>query len=153
MILGLRWSTKATGMTGLSGLAVYMDVAQVVGLSQSVGRHVRVRESVQGWPDAQMITSLVMLNLAGGESVDDLRILESDEGLGRVLKVSETHLMRRGERRTRLSRWRRQRRRTVPSPSAVFRYLGEFRDGNVPAGHRQLRVLRESLEYLPSGLA
>ena len=28
----------------------------------------------------------------------------------------------------------------------------EFRDGNVPAGHEQLRVLRESLGYLPSGV-
>ncbi len=28
----------------------------------------------------------------------------------------------------------------------------EFRDGNVPAGHQQLRVLRESLEYLPRGV-
>ena len=28
----------------------------------------------------------------------------------------------------------------------------EFRDGNVPAGHDQLRVLRESLQYLPAGV-
>ena len=28
----------------------------------------------------------------------------------------------------------------------------EFRDGNVPAGHQQLRVLRESLGHLPSGV-
>ena len=28
----------------------------------------------------------------------------------------------------------------------------EFRDGNVPAGHEQLRVFRESLEYLPAGV-
>ena len=28
----------------------------------------------------------------------------------------------------------------------------EFRDGNVPAGHQQLRVLRESLQYLPDGV-
>ena len=28
----------------------------------------------------------------------------------------------------------------------------EFRDGNVPAGHDQMRVLRESLEYLPAGV-
>ena len=27
----------------------------------------------------------MMLNLSGGESVDDLRLLERDEGLGRVL--------------------------------------------------------------------
>ena len=28
----------------------------------------------------------------------------------------------------------------------------EFRDGNVPAGYQQLRVLRESLRYIPSGV-
>ena len=28
----------------------------------------------------------------------------------------------------------------------------EFRDGNVPAGHQQLRVLGESLQYLPDGV-
>ncbi len=233
---------SSTGMTGLSGLAVYMDMAQVAGLSQSVGRHVRVRESGQGWTDAQMVTSLILLNTAGGESVDDLRILESDDGLGRVMRSAETHGMRRGERRAHHRRWRKQRRRSVPSPSAVFRYLGEFhdpseedrrrphkafipqanpalrglckvnadmvkfvqrhsdhkkatldmdatliethkkealycykkyqayqplttywaeadqivhsefRDGNVPAGHQQLRVLRESLQYLPDGV-
>ena len=28
----------------------------------------------------------------------------------------------------------------------------EFRDGNVPAGHEQLRVLKESLAMLPEGV-
>jgi len=28
----------------------------------------------------------------------------------------------------------------------------EFRDGNVPAGHQQLRVLRDALAYLPPGV-
>lgn len=28
----------------------------------------------------------------------------------------------------------------------------EFRDGNVPAGHEQLRVLKESLKLLPEGV-
>lgn len=30
--------------------------------------------------------------------------------------------------------------------------LSEFRDGNVPAGHQQLRLLQESLEQLPEGV-
>ena len=37
----------------------------------------------------------------------------------------------------------------------AYRHLivhSEFRDGNVPAGHDQLRVLRESLQYLPTGV-
>ena len=242
--------SKSTGMTSVSGLAMYLEVAHAAGLSESASRHVKVREGAQGWTDAQMVTSLILLNTAGGESVDDprssrgqaLRILESDDGLGRVMQSAETHGMRRGERRAHQRRWRKQRRRSVPSPSAVFRYLGEFhdpseedrrrphkafipqastalrglrkvnadmvkfvqrhsghkkatldmdatliethkkealycykkyqayqplttywaetdqivhsefRDGNVPAGHQQLRVLKESLEYLPEGV-
>ena len=65
-------------MSALSGLAAYLDLAAVARIGDSVRRHVGVREGAQGWTDAQMITALVMLNLAGGESVDDLRVLEKD---------------------------------------------------------------------------
>ena len=63
-----------TGMTALAGLPAYLDLARVAGLARSIGRHVRLRERGQGWTDSQMITSLVLLNLAGGDSVDDLRM-------------------------------------------------------------------------------
>ena len=184
----------------------------------------------------------MLLNLAGGECVEDLRVLEKDDGLGRALRLAETHGMRRRERRALLGRWRRERRRNVPSASAAFRFLNrfhdeeeerrrrehtafipaptidlqglgkvnadlvgfvqrhtehkqatldmdaslvethkeqarycykkykayqplttywaeadlvvhtEFRDGNVPAGHQQLRALQEALEHLPTGV-
>ena len=90
---------ESTGMTALSGLPAYLDLASVARLGESVRRHVGVREGAQGWTDAQMVTALVMLNLAGGESVDDLRVLEKDDGLGRVVVTAETHGMRRAERR------------------------------------------------------
>ena len=63
-----------------------------------MGRHVGLREGGQGWTDSQMVTSLILLNLAGGESVEDLRVLEKDEGLGRVLSRAETQGMRQRER-------------------------------------------------------
>ena len=74
-----------------SGLLAYLDLAAVARLGESVRRHVGVREGAQGWTDSQMVMSLVMLNLAGGESVDDLRVLEKDEGLGRLLLMAELH--------------------------------------------------------------
>ncbi|GEM_PF-1856711 len=61
-----------------------MDLAAVAGLRKSIGRHVQVRAGSQGWTDAQQILSLVLLNVAGGDSVDDLRKLEKDEGFCRV---------------------------------------------------------------------
>ena len=206
-------------------------------------RRVGLRGGGQGWTDSQIITSLILLNLAGGESVMDLEVLEKDAGLCRVLRHAETHGMRRRERRALKARWRGERWRSVPSDSVVFRYLerfhdageeakreahrafipspndalkglgkvnaglvdfvqsrsphtqatldmdaclveshkkealysykkyrayqplttywaeadlvvhSEFRDGNVPAGHQQLRVLKEALGHLPVGVA
>ena len=70
----------STGMTGLSGLMTYLELMQAAGLRSSVERHVRLRERGQGWTDSQMIISLMLLNLAGGESVSDLDLLEKDRG-------------------------------------------------------------------------
>ena len=78
-----------TGMTALAGLPVYLDLASVLGLGDHIRTHMQVRKS-QGWTDEQMILSLVLLNLAGGDSVDDIRILEKDEGFCRVLGRVET---------------------------------------------------------------
>ena len=233
---------NSAGMTGLSGLMAYLELIQVSGLRSSVEHHVGLRERGQGWTDSQMVNALMLLNLVGGESVSDLDILEKDEGLCRMLRQVETYGMGGRERRALEARWRVERRRSVPSESAVFRYLerfhdaeeeskredhralipaptealrglgkvnaelvsfvqsrsphreatldmdatlvethkqealhsyskcrayqplttywaeanlivhSEFRDGNVPAGHQQLRVLTESLEHLPDGV-
>ena len=87
-----------------------------------------LREGGQGWTDSQIVNSLILLNLAGGESVVDLDVLEKDEGFCRVLREVETWGMGRRERRVLEERWRVERRRSVPSESVVFRYLERFHD-------------------------
>ena len=232
---------SSSGMTSLGGLPTYPDLTVVIGLTDSIRKHIKV-SGEQGWTDVQVIVSLVLLNLSGGECVEDLKILEKDEGVNKVLRRIETHGMKRRERRELERRWRKARQRSVPSPSATFRYLegfhdeeeelkreegrafipssnkhlqgltrvnadmisflqskspqsvatldqdatliethksgalhcykgykayqplntwwdeqgvvihSEFRDGNVPAGHEQKRVLEESLDCLPPGV-
>jgi hypothetical protein len=233
---------KEMGITSLGGLALYSGLAHIMGLSKSISDHIRIREDTQGWTDSQMIMSLILLNLAGGDCVEDLNILEADEGFCRILRRVELHGLSRRERREQERRWRKEKRRTVPSTTAAFRYLGvfhdeeeekkrvlgrafipapneylrglakvnkdmmafsqkqengetatldmdatvvetmkeeayysykgyksyqpinvwwaekqmvlhtEFRDGNVPAGHKNLRILKEALEFLPEGV-
>ena len=60
--------------------------------------------------------------------MSDLDLLEKDEGLCKMLGEFETCGMRRRERRALEKRWRVERRRRVPSESAVFRYLERFHD-------------------------
>jgi len=127
-ILPFKYETEKnmTGMTALAGLPVYLDLAQVIGLSKSIEKHLKIRKGGQGWTDSQIVLSLVLLNLAGGDCVDDIRTLEADDGFCEVLKKAEMHGLKRKVRRTLLRRWRKEKTRTVPSPSSVFRYLAKF---------------------------
>jgi len=80
-------SATACGMTALAGLPAYLDLAAVSGLTGAIRRHLNVgAERQQGWTDAQVVMSLVLLNLAGGDCVNDLRVLEGDEGFAQVLR-------------------------------------------------------------------
>ncbi len=116
----------ASGMTSLAGLPLYLDLASVLNLGASIAQHLHIK--IQGWTDEQMVMSLILLNLAGGDSVDDLRLLEADEGFCRILRRIELKGLKRKERRETERRWRKEQHRSVPSPSAVFRYLAAFHE-------------------------
>jgi len=128
-VLPFRYEAEPTnsGMTALAGLPAYLELAAVSGLTKSIRRHLKVcAEKKQGWMDTQIVMPLILLNLAGGDSVDDLRKLEGDEGFVQVLRRVEMHGLPRRVRREQDRRWRKERKRTVPSPSVVFRYLSAF---------------------------
>ena len=136
-ILPFRYEAEPTnsGMTALAGLPAYFELALVSGLTGSIRQHLQVcAEKKQGWTDTQIVMPLILLNLAGGDSVDDLRKLEGDEGFVKVLRRVEMHGLPRRVRRAQERRWRKERKRTVPSPSVVFRYLSAF---NNPAEEKK----------------
>jgi len=118
---------KECGMTGLAGLPAYLELAAVAKLPDSIERHLgSCHLKQQGWTDTQIIMSLILLNIAGGDCVDDLRILEGDEGLVKVLRRVGFTGHPRKERREQARRWRKECIRAFPSPPVVFRYLKNF---------------------------
>ena len=127
-VLPYKYEQEQTdaGMTALAGLPVYLDLAAALGLGDHIRTHMQVK--TRGWTDEQAILSLILLNLAGGDSVDDIKILEKDEGFCRVLGQVETKGWSRQQRRAMERRWRKEQHRSVPSPSALFRYLEAFHD-------------------------
>jgi hypothetical protein len=115
-----------SGMTAMSGLPMYLELALAAGMAESMRRHVGLRGGSQGWDDGQIGMSLVMLNVAGGECVNDLEVLERDSGFAEVMRKAHTHGMKRAGREAFERRLRRGGKRAVPSQSAVFRYLEGF---------------------------
>jgi len=130
-ILSYRTEAEATSqnLTALSGLAGYLDLAVGSGLVDSIRRNLSVC-GVRGWTDHQIVMSLLLLNLAGGECVDDLDHLNADEGFGKLLCWCENHGLPRRVRRQIKKRWRKVRDRSVVSASAARRYLSAFHDSN-----------------------
>jgi hypothetical protein len=128
-VLSYRIENEPTSqnLTALAGLAPYMDLACASGLVESIRRNVNACGE-QGWTDAQVVMSLILLNLAGGECVDDLDHLEADAGLGKLVRWCETHGLSRRVRRESARRFRKGRSRSVVSASAARRFLSEFHD-------------------------
>ena len=117
---------QGAGMTGMGGIGPYLDLACRSGMVRSIERYVKARKGDQGWTDVETVVSLVMLNLVGGDCVEDVNRLESDEGFCRLLSKAVRHGLSRKGRRGLKKRWRKEKTRSVPSSSAVFRYLAEF---------------------------
>jgi len=91
---------QGAGLTGMGGIGTYLDLACRSGMVSSIERHVTARKGEQGWTDVEQILSLVMLNLVGGECVEDVSRLETDEGFCRLLGKTLSHgLSRKGRRR------------------------------------------------------
>jgi len=145
---------ESGGMTAFAGLPPYLDLAYVMGLGRSIEDHMKIRSGDQGYTDAEIVMALILLNLAGGESVSDIRILEGDDGLCRILDRMRVQGKTRRERRALERRWRKERRRAFPSPTVLLRYLAEFHDPEqeqlrvpgtsfIPKPNERLRTLRK----------
>jgi hypothetical protein len=127
--LGFKYEVERQGggMTGMGGIGPYLDLACRSGMVRSIERHVKARGE-QGWTDAESVLSLVMLNVVGGDCVEDVERLESDKGFCRLFSKAISQGLSRKGRRGLKKRWRKEKTRRVPSSSAVFRYLAEFHD-------------------------
>lgn len=146
-VLSYRTEREPTSqnLTALSGLAPYLDLAVGSGLVYSIRRNLGVCGE-QGWTDEQIVMSLVLLNLAGGDCVDDLDQLDADEGFGKLLRWCENHGVARRVRREMKNRWRKARERGVVSPSAARRYLSAFHDES----QEKLRKVGKALIVQPN---
>jgi len=143
--------TAASGVTALGGLPVYLDLIKASGLDVAIRKHVRVAGE-QGWLDLQMIVALIVLNLAGGDGLEDLERLEQDAGFAQLMREVERGLLLRAERRALRARWRRPRRRAVPSPSTMADWLARFHDAAAgqprPPGSAIIPAMAEPIRAL-----
>lgn len=113
-----------SNLTSFAGLPLYLEMAMISGLCRSIAE--RLKRKAQGWMDLQIVMSLILLNIVGGDCVEDIARLENDEGFSRLLLQLDTYGMKRKARRAYEKRFRKTKKRTFPSVSVIHRYLSEF---------------------------
>jgi Transposase DDE domain group 1 len=128
-VLGFQYEAERSrgGLTAVAGLALFIELIVACGLAAAIRKHVHVAGQ-QGWLDLQMVLTVVLLNLSGGDCVADVERLQSDDGFVAVMAAIERELFTRKERRTLKARWRRPCERAVPSRSALSGWLERFAD-------------------------
>jgi len=117
-----------SNITGLAGLPVYMDLLTKIGLSEIIGRHLHLRTKKNSWSDADEITALLLLNIAGGDCVDDIDILNADQGFCKLLKQLQLREQKlpRQQRRLLSREWEETQQRLFPSQTAIRSFLKAF---------------------------
>jgi len=99
---------RSGGMTGLAGLPPYLEFGYVMGLGAAIANRLKIRGGDQGWSDERVVMALILLNLAGGDCVSDLKALSGDDGFCRILKSIQVKGFSRKERRVHQRRLRKE---------------------------------------------
>lgn len=110
--------------TSFAGLPLFLEMANVCGLFENITQNMQLKK--QGWLDVQIISSLLLLNISGGTSVEDIEKLELDPGFNKLLLAHTCHGMTPHEKRSYERRFRKDNSRSLPSCSGIRRYLNKF---------------------------
>lgn len=73
------------GITAWAGLPLVLEAMRALGMAEEIRREVKVRQRESGYSEARKVEALVMLLAAGGECLDDIKVLQGDAGLVRLV--------------------------------------------------------------------
>lgn len=136
--------TKSSGLTGLAGLPLYFELLH----SQNIPGIMRKKLDAgshenTAWRNSDTALSLILLNLAGGNHVEDLRIMEKDAGFCKFYEKIGIVGLKKSERKTLRRNRQQQGCGELPSRTSVFRFLKQDGDDGL-AGRGQGKA------YIPS---
>ncbi len=100
----LKAAKSPMDLTAQAGLVLVAETMLALGVEELVALELRLRRRQRGYSEADKLMALVLLLAAGGDCVEDVRVLQGDPALGRLLG------------------------RPVPSADALSAFLLQFHD-------------------------
>lgn len=112
------------GLTSHAGLPLVSETMRALGLEKVVIDQLHLQQRNGGLTDYQKLESVVLLMAAGGDCTDDMRVLQADEGLQRLLGYA------------------------LPSPDSVRAFCNAFHDEAIVEQARARRA-RGAIAFVP----
>ena len=97
-------ASRPMDMTSQAGLPLVAELLLALGMEELVGQELPLSRRRRGFTPFEKLEWIVLMLAAGGDRVEDIRILARDQGLGRLLG------------------------RRAPSPDALVDFLAAFHD-------------------------
>jgi hypothetical protein len=72
-------------VTAHAGLPLVLETAHALGVEESVESHLDIAKRQRGFSEYEKLEALILLTAAGGERIEDIRILSDDKALLRLL--------------------------------------------------------------------
>jgi hypothetical protein len=126
-ILPVRMEPGPTDqVTGHAGLTLIIEAMRAFGINKLADKHLKLRERDRGFSENASLEAVVAMLAAGGDCIEDIKVLQADAGLVRML----------GDR--------------LPSPDALHRFFARFdqSDEGGAVGKRGEAILRPDGEAL-----
>jgi hypothetical protein len=101
------------------------ETMRALGLREVIGRELKVRLRQRGYSEVEKTEATVLLMASGGECLDDIRVLQGDEGLSRLLG------------------WK------VPCSDSLRRYMYRFHDEALIKAAAEVAKERGEEAYIP----
>jgi hypothetical protein len=121
--------TQNSGLTGLAGLPLYLELLHSLNIPGIMRKKLDADSHENtAWNKSDSALSLILLNLAGGDHVDDIGILEKDAGFCKFYEKINTFRLKKSERKALRKNRQQQGCGTLPSRSTVFRFLKQDDD-------------------------
>jgi hypothetical protein len=116
--------------SSFAGILPFMAHLFAIKFDENIDNSIGCRVKEFGYRDSQVIIPLILMIIAGGDCVDDIKIIDSDPVILKCLKKLEKQRIPKRIRKFKMKFLKDQIFKTLPSPSSIFRYLSSFHNVN-----------------------
>ena len=115
-------------LTALAGLPLFLDLMKSLGFIDSLRECLDFSDDMRGWSVSDVVIALMMVNLAGGDCVEDLDQLNADMGFATILELVHKQGISRQQKRKLQRKLKKLKIRALASTSSAFRSLEKFHE-------------------------